>query len=398
MTSFRCSIVLGTFLFLLSALYFYSDQQESSFHRPSISTIEKSLFEYIDQERKNRNLPLLKLSAELSAVARKHSRDMAARSELSHLSSSGKTYEERLVQDGLFFIDIGENVAFSETFRADIIHQSLMKSKDHKENILMPNFDRVGIGVIYSENSGYYITQDFLRYFEAKTAPDIKKLVQERIEHLRRSRSLPSLIYRDTGDKFALEYSKRKLEKKPPPPFPPEFGETHLIFMVTPSLEETESLIQDVTNAFYGAAGLGVTFSRNSDYPGGAYFITLVLFPDLKLKNMELDKLRQIVLREINNIRGNANLDELRLDSRISEEATRISLYALSQEEKPINIPPRLDRSQVITYITEAPDRLPQSLKNMIKTRGLRRIGIGVLFGKSTEYPQGAFWITVAFN
>jgi hypothetical protein len=113
---------------------------------------------------------------------------------------------------------------------------------------------------------------------------------------------------------------------------------------------------------------------------------------------MELNKLRQIVLQEINNIRGNANLNDLRLDSRLSEEATRISLYALSQEEKPIILPPRFNRSHVITYITEVPDMLPQSIKNMIKSRGLRRIGIGALFGKSAEYPQGAFWITVAFN
>lgn len=398
MTFRRCSIILCNALFFLSALYFFPGQQESPFRRPGIDTIEKNLFEYINRERKQRNLPLLKLSAELSAVARKHSRDMAAQPKLTHLSSSGKTYAERLAQDGYYFMDVGENVAFSETFQADFIHQSLMESSGHRENILTPNFDRVGIGVFYSENSGYYITQDFLESFVTQKASDIRKHIQERIDNLRSSHTLTPLVYRSAADEFALEYSKRKAEKKPPPPIPSMFGETHLIYTATPSLSELESVTEDVINAFYGAGGLGVTLARNSDYPGGTYFITLLLFPDLKPKNMEISQLRRIVLQSINQVREKKGFKDVSLDDWLSEEATRISLFAMSQGEKTMTVPSRLSRKRIMTYATEGPYVLPAGLKKAVEKKGLRKIGVGILFGETPAYPQGAFWITVVFD
>jgi len=334
----------------------------------------------------------------LSVLARKHSQDMADQAELNHLSSIGETYDERLERDGFYFMDIGENIAFSETFQADFIHQSLMESEEHRENILTPNFNRIGIGVIYVENKGYYITQDFIQSFEVLEAAEIKGLIQKRIDAIRRSQALPPLVYKAEANKFALEYSKRKAEKRPTPPFPPLFGETHVISIATPSLHQAESVTEDVINAFYGAGGLGVILGRNRDYPGGTYFITLLLFPDLKYKDMEINELRQIILQSLNNIREKEGLDDLKLDNRLSEEATRISLLALSQEGKTLNPSPRLAKGQVITYATEGPYLLPEGIGKAIERKGLRKVGVGILFGKSPTYPQGAFWVTVVLN
>lgn len=89
---------------------------------------------------------------ELTILARRHSQDMASLSRLSHFSTSGKSYLERLVAEALYFADIGENVAFSETFRADIIHHSLMESQEHRRNILTPSFDLVGIDILFGKS------------------------------------------------------------------------------------------------------------------------------------------------------------------------------------------------------------------------------------------------------
>jgi len=114
-----------------------------------VSTIEQTIFKLINEEREKLGLSLLKFSPPLNLIARKHSQDMALREDIFHLSSSGKTYSERLVEEDIFFKKNGENVAFSESFMAEFIHQSFMKSPGHKENILDPEFDEVGIGVIF---------------------------------------------------------------------------------------------------------------------------------------------------------------------------------------------------------------------------------------------------------
>ena len=79
--------------------------------RPDISAIEEKLLEWVNKERTARNLNPLRFSPGLRAVAIEHSKDMASQQKLTHLSSSGKSYLDRLVEAGLFFIEIGENVA-----------------------------------------------------------------------------------------------------------------------------------------------------------------------------------------------------------------------------------------------------------------------------------------------
>jgi uncharacterized protein YkwD len=140
-----------------------SSQKVTAQKLPEEKEIEKKIFLLVNAEREKRNIPKLEFSEILNKLAKGHSSDMAEQEENTHLSSSGEGYTERLVREGIYFITNGENVAVSDTFSAEIIHQSLMESKGHRENILNPDFDLVGIGVIYKKGRGYYITQDFLQ-------------------------------------------------------------------------------------------------------------------------------------------------------------------------------------------------------------------------------------------
>jgi len=398
LTYSRFSILVFTAFYLLLVSAVYPQEKEIPFRRPQASSIEKSLFEHINEERDKQNLSHLKFSAEISVFARKHSQDMANRSELSHLSSSGETYDERLVEDGFYFMDVGENVAFSETFQADYIHQSLMGSREHRENILTPEFDQVGIGVIYVENKGYYITQDFLQSFQIQETAEIRKLIRERVNDIRRTHALSPLVYIHEADKFAVDYSRRKAENKPKPPFPPGFGETHVISIATPSLPQAAEAFEDVISAFYNAGGLGVWLARNKDFPGGAYFITLLLFPEFRYKNIETNELRQIVVQTINKIRQKMGFEPVSLDNRLSELATQISLVAMSKREKTLNLPPRFNRRNVISYVSDGPYMVPEPIKKHIESMKIKKIGVGIILGKNADYPQGAFWVTVIFN
>jgi uncharacterized protein YkwD len=54
---------------------------------------------------------------------------------------------------------VGENLALAPS--VDLAHIGLMNSPSHRENILDPNFKRIGIGIIDADPYGKMITQVF---------------------------------------------------------------------------------------------------------------------------------------------------------------------------------------------------------------------------------------------
>ncbi|HEX2172666.1 MAG TPA: CvpA family protein, partial [Dehalococcoidia bacterium] len=107
---------------------------------------EARMLELLNRERTSRELPALQLDPTIVPVARAHSRDMFERSYFSHQTPDGLTPVNRLRQGGVEFLVAGENLAYAPT--VERAHEGLMKSPGHRENILRPEFGRVGIGVI----------------------------------------------------------------------------------------------------------------------------------------------------------------------------------------------------------------------------------------------------------
>jgi len=200
---------LWTLLFVLSVtplLIFTSPQTPKKVADiPKIDAIEKELWNLINKERKLHNLPLLELSPALSDMARQHSLDLAnqGKRELTNLSSSGKSLTDRLVDAGLFYVDAGENVSFSETFVAESIHKSLFENGGLIKNILNPNFTQIGIGIVHRDHKGYYITQDFLRPLLLKTDKQVSQIILDRINTERHLMALPSLDLWQEAEQFA---------------------------------------------------------------------------------------------------------------------------------------------------------------------------------------------------
>lgn len=374
------------------------EQKKEPLQIKDVLTIEINLFELTNKGRKDHGLPALSLSPGLSRLARQHSQDMSKRQKLSHLSSSGKSYEERLVGAGFYYISMGENVAFSETFVAEFIHKSLMESPEHRKNILGSAFDEVGIGVILMENKGYFITQDFLRSLKIVDEKVIQTEIQKKINSLRNENSLPPLLFSKEADRYAREYSQKKVEEKPPPPFPSHFGETYITYFSSPSLDEIQPLYRNkILDRIYENAGLGVSFGRNKEYPSGSYFITLILFPENKYKYMNKDNLRKIIFLNLNEVRQKKGLAELRLDKNLSTFAER-ALKEIIAGKTHLSLPPgNLMQAAFLSYITEDPTLLPKDLKERMEKDFIYylHIGIGITFKKNKESPRGAFWVTI---
>lgn len=376
-------------------------KKEPPSHIKDALTIEQDLFELINKERNDHGLSTLRLSLDLSRLARQHSQDMATRQELSHLSLSGKSYEERLVEVGFYYISRGENVAFSETFVAEFIHHPLMESPEHKKNILGPAFDQVGIGVILVEKKGYYVTQDFIQSLEPEEEEKVQAKIQNKINALRRKNSLPPLVFLKEAENYARGYAQQKAETKPPPPCPPYFGENHIVYISSPSLDKAHLVYKDVIlDQIYESSGLGIIFRRNKEYPGGSYFVTLILFPENKYKYMDKRKIGQIILQNINGLRQKKGIDELRLDDKLSNAAEMALIEIMTQRNYSSILPEMSKEAGFIFFITVDPTVLSGKVKDKIENEWVpyRKIGIGISFSKNREYPRGAFWVVIFFK
>ncbi len=245
-----------------------------------LEAIERELFAFINTERENEGILPVRLSADLSALARQHSAGMAESGTLSHDSLSGGDTESRLVSAGFFFSRAGENVARSETTLVEFIHRSLMESPDHRRNILDPEFDTVGIGVAEGrEGAIFFVTQDFIRAVDPLSTESAETGLVERIQAWRAGRSLSRLLFREEISRLARILAAARAGEKPLPAIPSSLGETHVYFVTAPSIADIDFQSLHLDNPFYAEGGVGVTFGRLKDYPGGAFCVVLVLLP-----------------------------------------------------------------------------------------------------------------------
>jgi uncharacterized protein YkwD len=383
------------------SLHSFPDQTQEikPFHqRPDVSTIEKRLLKHVNNERMKRNLAALTPSTDLNSLALRHSQDMASQRKLAHLSITGQSYLERLVDAGFYFIKIGENVAVSETFRDDIIHQKLMASSEHRENILEPDFDRIGIGIVYKEKK-YYITQDYLQSLNILGIDEAERKIQIEINRIRLKNSLPPLTFSEDANSIAQSFSTKRANGHPLPNLGNMFGETHIRFITFPSLHVAESISKELTNTTYGEAGVGVWFGRLKEYPGGTYVITLFLFPQSIYKNMNEKDLVKFALEAINTKRKEQRLHPLKLDKGLSEQASHIS-EQLKRQSRQSNIFPAFGttgRQEILSYVTEDLYVWPSELEKKIVRKALKNIGLGISSGKNEKNQKTTFWVTLIF-
>jgi uncharacterized protein YkwD len=112
----------------------------------------------------------LVLDATISAVAYGHAADMLAYNYFSHTSRNGMTFAQRLTAGGVSYGYRGENICFlgggtSVTTALNWCHAQFMAEPypgggNHKDNILNPNFRRIGIGIA-TGGGKVYIVWDF---------------------------------------------------------------------------------------------------------------------------------------------------------------------------------------------------------------------------------------------
>lgn len=113
-------------------------------------------------ERKQKDVPPLKLSLSLCKVARAHSENMASQEKLDHVLDD-KTPFDRLKAAGYRYFKAGENVGFENGGNLDMILKNWMESEGHRANILNPDYVEIGIGIARAKDGSRYYTQVFAK-------------------------------------------------------------------------------------------------------------------------------------------------------------------------------------------------------------------------------------------
>jgi hypothetical protein len=140
---------------------------------PLIFSISKSIFfaditktaliDFLNSERKSRGLPLLSENPILDQSAYLKAKDILEKDYFSHWSPEGTSPWYWFKAAGYDYQFAGENLAIGFLDSKEV-HEALMSSPSHRQNILNPNYKEIGIAVLKGEFNGnevYVVVQHF---------------------------------------------------------------------------------------------------------------------------------------------------------------------------------------------------------------------------------------------
>lgn len=337
--------------------------------------MERSLFEAVNRERTARDLPPLRSSPALTELARGQSRDMAGLGALVHTSVSGQSYSERLEDANVLYAANAENVARGDSSDPAMIHDALMGSSGHRANILHPDFDQLGVGVVRAENGVFYVTQDFIRAVVVRDEAAARDRVLAALDKARRGQGLAPLRPMDDLHATARSFARLKSEGKALPVVPEGYGETRVDLFVGPDLDGIAAALSERPLDRYSLVGVGVQFARPAGHSGGAYSVCVfLLVGDPALLLTERERAAE-VLEALNGVRARRKAAALALDEALSREAQDISRRygkSLAGQAQPSG------RALFVLYETAKLGQVPSTLHGHVAGTAYRKAGISV--------------------
>ena len=235
---------------------------------------EAQLVDLINQAREEQGLPALAVDARLTQAARKHTQLMVEHSELTHQFPGEPPPQNRISNEGVPSDAEGENVDLDRTIAG--AHDALMHSPPHRANILSPDYNAVGVGVI-SSGSEIYVTEDFARRLPQLSEPQAEAAVQAAIDRYEKAHGFqaparkPETKLRRMACDMALNDA---LDLTPASRLPG----VHDVFAWTagdPS-KLPNGIDRLLKGGLPGGYSLGACFAPSVSHPGGLYWLLMV--------------------------------------------------------------------------------------------------------------------------
>jgi hypothetical protein len=207
----------------------------------------------------------LEWDASLGEAARQHCLRMAAEGPIAHRYGGEPSVEQRAAQAGAHFSLIEENVAVASY--TELVHRGWMESPEHRQNLLNPKVDRVGIAVVASRGVLYAVA-DYEKAVETLTPPEVEAAIGSLIH----SHGL-SLIA-DPADARAacvLEHGLPRSLAGPQPDFIMRWQGADLTSL-------PQALLARMATGNFHQASVGSCPSQDSEVSFTAYRVTVLLY------------------------------------------------------------------------------------------------------------------------
>jgi uncharacterized protein YkwD len=240
------------------------------------SNVEQRLLELANQSRAQAAAPPLTLDAGLSRAARAHAEAMVAAGQLSHQFLGEPSLPQRLATTSDLLLErSGENVAFD--YDAAGAHQHLMLSPHHRENLLNPAYNVVGLGVVRSGDR-LYIVQDFAHALPNYSLPEVKDRIAATVEDARHRSKRPTLARRDLPGANDAACSMEHADNLSTSPIH-QLAQRYTVLAYTSPDPDTlpSSADRAIGSGNLRGFSVGACYGRTATYPTGTYWVVLSL-------------------------------------------------------------------------------------------------------------------------
>lgn len=151
---------------------------------------QRRFLELVNHEREAAGLQKFQWDPLLAESALAHARLLVKHGELSHQFPGEADLTRRVAATGLRFNAAAENVAFAPT--VERAHEGLMKSPHHRENIMNPDYNAIGIALLPA-NGELYVAQNFAHALPVYSESQFRDEVIATFNRLRKSERLGPL-------------------------------------------------------------------------------------------------------------------------------------------------------------------------------------------------------------
>ena len=235
---------------------------------------EQQLVQLLNLERARAGLPSLKLDDRLTQAARAHSQLMAQANQLSHQLPGEPVLSKRLAATNLRFDNNAENVAYDYSVQA--AHDGLMNSPPHRANILSPDYNTVGIGVV-RRGDVYWVTQDFAHRLQEYSVDEAEDAILAAWLRERKRAHLPpaEVVRIPQLRRMACSMAKNgRLDSRAPLALPNV--ESAVVYNEFDPSRLPNNGVRMAHDSTVKRIGLGACFAGNEQYPAGAWWVVMV--------------------------------------------------------------------------------------------------------------------------
>ena len=237
---------------------------------------EKHLVELINQARAGEGLPPLAVDERLTQAAQKHTALMAKDDKPSHQLGEEPPLQVRVANEGLRSDRQAENVGLEMDVAG--AHAMLMGSAPHRANILSPDYNAVGVGVM-QVGEKLYVTEDFAHRLPDYSGAEADAALQQAITAYTIKHRFPTPTRKAQPDLHEMACHMAvidALDTRTPRSIP---GVHRVMAWTATELDRLPEGVRTLLGQTlpYGYS-LGVCFATSATHPGGMYWIVMVAY------------------------------------------------------------------------------------------------------------------------